>query len=130
MLEERYLLCRVGRYTVAIGMDAVQHVGGAQTLAPGRGPSQVPVDLRTLLQVSAQEPGVAVDLRIGGTNVSLIVEVAARIETIAESAFAPLPPVFEHARSLFDGVCRRAIGGQHPLRLQLQSLAAPASAPL
>ncbi|MDR3407359.1 MAG: hypothetical protein P4L68_02535 [Methylovirgula sp.] len=130
MLENRYLLCRVERYAVAIGIDAVRHIGGSGTAAPDRGPTPASIDLRALLQVPAHGPGVAVALRIDGTDVSLTVEAVAHIETIAQSDFAPLPPVFEHARLLFDGACRRAIGEQHPLRLRLQPVAAPAFAPL
>lgn len=128
MLEDRYLLCRVERYAVAIGIDAVWHIGGSA--APDRGPTPASIDLRALLQVPAHEPGVAVALRIDGTDVSLIVDAVAHIETIAQSDFTPLPPVFEHAHLLFDGACRRAIGAQHPLRLKLQPLAASAFAPL
>jgi hypothetical protein len=127
MPDERYLLCRVERYAIAIGLDAVRHIGGTET-TPDPGPS--PVDLRTLLGVPAAGPGTAIAVRIGETDVSLIVEAVAGIETIGDSAFAPLPLVFEQARLLFDGAGRRPAGGQHALRLRLQPLIAPAFAPL
>jgi hypothetical protein len=126
MLDERYLLCRVERYAVAIGLDAVRHIVGPET-APDPATS---VDLRTLLGVPAAGPGVAVVVRIGETDASLIVEAVAGIETIADSAFAPLPPVFEHACLLFESACRRPVRGQHALRLRLQPLVAPSFAPL
>ncbi|MEW6435571.1 MAG: hypothetical protein AB1508_00205 [Pseudomonadota bacterium] len=125
MPDERYLLCRVERYAVAIGLDAVRHIGGTETPDPATS-----VDLRTLLRVPAVGPGIAIALRIGETDVSLIVEAVASIETIADSGFAPLPPVFEHACLFFDGACRHPVRGQHALRLRLQPLVAPASAPL
>ncbi|QAY95139.1 hypothetical protein CWB41_04840 [Methylovirgula ligni] len=130
MPEERYLLCRVERYAIAIGVDAVRNIGGTDSAPPDRALSSARIDLRALLQVPVHGPGVVVALRIDDADISLIVETVARIETIADSAFAPLPPAFEHARSLFDGACRRPIDGQHPLRLRLQPLAAPAAAPL
>lgn len=126
MSEDRYLLCRVERYAIAIGVDAVRTIGGTEMVLTGR----APVDLRVLLQVPVHGPGIVVVLKIDGTDIPLIVEAVVRIEAIAESAFAPLPLAFEQAGSLFDGACRHPIDGQHPLRLRLQPLAAPASAPL
>ncbi len=111
MPEERYLLCRVERYAIAIGVDAVRNIGGTDMALPDRAPSSASVDLRALLQVPVRGPGVVIALRIDGIDVSLIVEAVARIETIADSVFAPLPPAFEHARLLFDGACRRPSTG-------------------
>jgi len=128
MPDERYLLCRVERYALAIGLDAVRHIAGTETATRDAAPS--PIDLRPLLGVPAAGAGIAIAMRIGETDVSLIVEAVAGIETIAEGAFAPLPPVFERARFLFDGACRRPVGGDYPLRLRLQPLVAPAFAPL
>lgn len=130
MPDDRYLLCRVERYAIVIGVDAVRNIGGTEMALPDHTPSPAPVDLRALLQVPMRGPGVVVAVRIGDADISLVVEAVARIETIAESAFAPLPPAFEQARLLFDGACRLPIDGQHPLRLRLQPLAAPASLPL
>jgi hypothetical protein len=127
MPDERYLLCNVERYTVAIGLDAVRHIAETETVPD---PGSSPVDLRALLEVPAAGPGIGIAVRIGETDVSLIVGSVAGIETIAENAFAPLPPVFEHARLLFDGACQRSVGGRHALRLRLQPLVALASAPL
>ncbi len=123
MIQDRYLLCKIGLYTIAVRIEAVQHIGEIEAISAAHR-----VDLRALLKIPQAESGIAVALRIAEIDVSLIVDGVAHIETIADSEFIPLPPVFDEANALFDGGCRRPISGQHPLRLRLQPLAAAAVA--
>jgi hypothetical protein len=120
MCGDRYLLCRAGSYVVAIRMDWVRQIGVGTRAAEN-------VDLRCLLKVSHADPGLSIALQVAMIDIVVIVDAAPQIETIADSDFRPLPGVFGEANTIFDGACRREVGGRHPLRLRLQALT---SAPL
>jgi hypothetical protein len=111
----RYLLCNVGPYTIAIDTDAVSHIGDPDSAKQN-------VDLRSLLNTQRNVSGVSVAVQVEGVENFLIVDSAARMETIAPGDFLPLPGIFAEASTLFDGAARCGFGSQYPLRLRLQAL--------
>jgi hypothetical protein len=126
MKDDRYLICQVERFSIAIVADDVNHIEEAP---PSTGRSELYFDGRVLLDVPSAQPGVVVVLNLRAGEGALIVDAVQGIARIAESEFVPLPSVFEQANLLFDGACVTPIDGRHPLRLRHQSLGADAVAP-
>lgn len=117
-IEDRYLLCRAGRYHISIPVDAVLRIWRTGTPDPSF--SAKPVDLRLLLGGADTDAGVAVAFEMPDRVGVLVVDVVSGIASIAEDEFVELPPVFGFACTLFDAACRRAVDDVHPLRLRRQ----------
>ncbi len=127
-VEDRYLLCRVGRYHISMPVEAVVRIWRAETPDPSY--SGKPVDLRRLLGEADVDPGVALAFEMPDAIGVLVVDAVSGMANIAEDEFVELPPVFDFACTLFDAACRQPIEGAHPLRLRRQPSLEAASDPL
>jgi hypothetical protein len=116
--DERYLLCRVGRYPVAVRARAILRVWQRDLATTDASYVGEPIDLRILLSGASAEPGTGIAFETPDAVNVLIVDRVSGMATIAEAEFLALPLVFGYARSLFDAACRRVVEGGHPLRLR------------
>ena len=112
--ENRYLLCRAGRYWIAIGIDRLLRISDGESAASER------IDLRALLSGPGAEGGVALTVETSQGLRVLLVDTVAGIANVADEAFVPLPEIFASARNFFDAACRHKIGDAYPLRLHSQ----------
>jgi len=114
----RYVVCQIGRYPVVIRTNRIIRIW---PLAPGNEPKDLstePFDFRFLVGGASSAPGIALAIDAAGTPGIIVADQVHGITAIDEADFVLLPPVFAFARGLFDGACRRHIGGGHPLRLR------------
>lgn len=114
MSEERYLLCRVGRYRIAVARPL--RIWPAESREPAY--AAAPVDLRILLGEATDETGISVAFETQDGVAVQIVDGVSGFATIADDAFILLPETFAFARRLFDAACGHMVGGGYPLRLR------------
>jgi hypothetical protein len=118
VIEDRYLLCRTGRYHVMVPVDAVLRIWRAETPDPPY--SAKPIDLRLLLGDACVDAGVAIAFETPDRISVLVVDAVSGMAKIAEEEFVELPQFFGFARQFFDAACRTVVDGAHPLRLLRQ----------
>jgi hypothetical protein len=119
-IEERYLLCRTGRYMIAVPLDAVLRIWRTETPDPSY--SAKPIDLRLLFGNASADAGVAIAFEMSDRIGVLVVDAVSGMASIAEDEFVELPPVFGFARQFFDAACHTAVDGAYPLRLVRQPI--------
>ncbi|MHB8883832.1 MAG: hypothetical protein ACYC5H_01875 [Methylovirgula sp.] len=114
----RYLICRAGAYPVAVRTQTILRVWQRDEAISGPFASMASIDLRRSLLSFGTGPGFGIAFEMPEAVGVVIVDGVSGMKTIAEAEFVPLPRVFSFACGLFDGACRSAVEGGHPLRLR------------
>lgn len=115
---ERYLLCRVGVYQLAIRTQAILRVWQRDAATAEPPYSAAPIDLRAMLDSPGTGAGFGVAFEMPERIDVLTVDSICGTANIAEVEFVALPLVFGFARALFDAACKNGFDGGHPLRLR------------
>jgi hypothetical protein len=118
MADERYLLCRVAHYPLAIRAQAMQRIWPAATPPADQLGRLQPADLRHLLGCDCAEPGVAIAIDTAEAIRVVIVDQIIKLAHLAEPDFTALPPVFGFAAQFFDAICEKKTDGGYALRLR------------